>query len=114
MGNPISDIELIYLSHFYGVSFDVAAMRCEILELLPTGGASSLSKYISEHFGNPEKRAKELGITDRGQINFPPLANFIYKNINKLIEEGVYSVGKISDMLDIPIKEILNYRSQID
>ena len=42
----LGDIEILYLSRIYGVSFEVAAMRCEDLTLLPQGGAKSLYNHI--------------------------------------------------------------------
>lgn len=62
--NPaIGDIEILYLSRFYGVSFEVAARRCEDLGLLPSGGAKSLADHLRDNFGGPEKRAEALGLS---------------------------------------------------
>lgn len=110
----LSDIEILYISRFYGVSFDVAAFRCETLNLLPVGGASSLSTKLKEDFGSPEKRADNLGLPQRESINFPLLPDFVLQRAVELIEEGTYSIGKIADMLGVPVNTILEYNSKID
>jgi Zn-dependent peptidase ImmA (M78 family) len=109
--SPISDIELLYISRFYGVSFNVAAMRCESLELLPKGASHAFSTKIKADYGSPEKRADELGIPPRQEILFPAAPSFILKRALKLIEEEKYSVGKIAEMLSVPINSILEYHS---
>jgi Zn-dependent peptidase ImmA (M78 family) len=110
---PLSDIEILYISRFYGVSFDVAANRCETLNLIPKGGAFSLSSHIRNDFGSPEKRADQLGIPPRESINFPFAPNFVIERAIDLIEGGAYSIGKISEMLFMPVSEILKHHSQI-
>lgn len=62
---PIGDIELLYLSRVFGVSFLVMAKRCERLGLLPEGGAAALYKALMEQFGGPEKRADMLQLPAR-------------------------------------------------
>ena len=109
----LSDIEILYISRFYSVSFDVAANRCEALNLIPIGGAFSLSSQIKNDFGSPEKRADDLGIPPRETINFPLAPNFVLDRAINLIENEEYSIGKISEMLLMPVNEILKYHSQI-
>jgi len=110
----LSDIEIVHLARFYGVSFDVAAFRCETLSLLPKGGAYTLSQKIREDFGSAEKRADFLGVAPREPLYFPPAPNFVLDKAVSLIEEEKYSIGKIADLLSIPVKAILDHHSKID
>jgi Zn-dependent peptidase ImmA (M78 family) len=109
----ISDIEILHVSRFYGVSFDVAAFRCESLSLIPKGGAFSLSQKIKEDFGSAEKRADLLGIPAREPIQFPIAPNFVLDKAVSLIQDGKYSIGKIADLLSIPVKAILDHNSKV-
>jgi Zn-dependent peptidase ImmA (M78 family) len=109
----LSDIEILHLSRFYGVSFDVAAYRCELLKLIPSGGAYSLSQKIKEDFVSAEKRADLIGVPARASIFFPSIPNFILDQAIRLIEDGKFSIGKIAEMLSISINAITEYHSKI-
>jgi Zn-dependent peptidase ImmA (M78 family) len=65
---PIGDIELLYLSRIFGVSFLIVAKRCERAELLPKGGAMALYKFLVDKFGGPERRAEELELPPRPSV----------------------------------------------
>lgn len=65
VSGPIGDIELLYLSRVFGVSFLVMAKRCERLGLLPEGAAITLYKVLVEQFGGPEQRADLLQLPPR-------------------------------------------------
>ena len=56
LSGPIGDIELLYLSRVFGVSFLLIAKRCERLGLLPEGAAVTLYKILIKEFGGPEQR----------------------------------------------------------
>ncbi|HLX93887.1 MAG TPA: XRE family transcriptional regulator [Puia sp.] len=107
----LSDMDLIYLSRIYGVSFDVAAKRCEDLRLLPSGGAISLSEEIRKDFGNAEKRAKGLNIKERPKPYFPKVSPILLDAAIRKIHVGKMSIGKVSEVLSIPMAEILKYKS---
>lgn len=109
----ISDIEILYLARFYGVSFDVASFRCEMLGLLPPGGAYALSARIKEAHGSAEKRADELNIAPREPLHFPDAPNFILERALELIMAEEYSSGKIAEMLSMPVQSIFQYNSHI-
>lgn len=109
----LSDIEILYLARFYGVSFDVAALRCESLKLIPTGGAFSLSQKIKEDFDSPEKRADVLNIPAREPLYFPSAPDFVLDRAIELIESEKYSIGKIAELLLIPVNAILDHHSKI-
>jgi Zn-dependent peptidase ImmA (M78 family) len=107
----IGDIEIINLSRIYGVSFDVAAKRCEDLNLLPKGGAFSLSEEIKKEHINPEKRAAELRIPEREKIYFPKVSSILIQSALDKINSGKLSVGKASEILSIPISELISQNS---
>jgi Zn-dependent peptidase ImmA (M78 family) len=69
--STIGDVELLYLSRIFGVSFLLAAKRCERAKLLPKGGAASLHRFMLENFGGPEDRATQLDLPPRPQMNIP-------------------------------------------
>ena len=109
----LSDVEILFLSRFYGVSFDVAASRCEAIGLLPKGGAYSLSQQLKTDYYSAEKRADKLGLPPRPEIIFPSAPNFLLDRAIKLIDEEKISIGKIADMLSISVNTILDYHSKI-
>lgn len=108
---PVGDIELLYMSRIYWVSFDVAAKRVEDLGFFPKGGAASLSKEINRNHGSPEKRAEELGLPERPEIEFPKVSANLIKSALKKINSGEVSVGKASEILAIPIAEMIYFNS---
>ena len=69
LSGPIGDIELLYLSRVFGVSFLVIAKRCERLGLLPEGAAITLYKILVKEFGGPELRADMLQLPPRRSID---------------------------------------------
>ena len=108
----LGDVEIIYLSRIYGVSFEVAAKRCEDLKLLPHGGAISLYEKLKTDYGSAEKRANELNIPERPKIEFPKVSTkLIDLAINK-INTGEISLGKASEILSISVADIVNYNAE--
>lgn len=65
---PVGDVELLYLSRIFGVSFLSIAKKCESAKILPKGGARSLNRFLIEKFGGPEQRARDLGLPPRPKI----------------------------------------------
>lgn len=106
--DPIGDVELLYVARFYGVSFDVASYRFEILGLLPEGATYSISKKIKDIYGSPEKRAELLGLPNREKINFNVFPDYLIQGILEKIDRGLYSSGKVSEILGISIQDLLN------
>ncbi len=104
--NQVGDIELLYLARFFGVSFDVAAYRCERLNLLPSGGAYSLHEHLSKR-GGPEKYAEELGLPPRPDIKFPTISPRLLHDSIENIRRGRLSIGKVSAILNLSIPDIL-------
>lgn len=111
-GEPLGDIEILYISIFFGLSFDAAAMRCENLGLLPEGGAYSLSSHIKKIHGSPEKRAMSLGLPERSKLYFPRLGGELLKRVEEAISFGEISTGWVCDNFDISISQLLDLRRQ--
>lgn len=67
---PLGDVELLYVSRIFGVSFLAVAKRCEQTKLLPKGGALALDRFLTEKFGSAERRAEDLDLPARPSANF--------------------------------------------
>lgn len=107
----LGDIEILYLALFYGVSFEVAARRCEQLELLPQGGAYSLSDHLKKKHGNAEKLAKRLGLPSRAPISFPRVSpNVLAASIQK-IDNGEVSIGWVTDRFGCSASDIYSFKA---
>jgi len=103
----ITDREILLLSRFYGVSFDVAARRCEDLGLLPQGAGFAISEQLRKEFGSPEKRADFLGLPPRQRVVLPPVSAHLAKAISQSIRRGDVSIGWVTDRLGLSIGEVL-------
>jgi Zn-dependent peptidase ImmA (M78 family) len=106
-GSNLTDLELLLLARFYGVSFAVAARRCEDLGLLPQGLGHVLGERLRKEFGSPEKRADNLGLPARSPIQFAPIAPVLAKALTGKISIGDISIGWAADRLGVTIGEIL-------
>lgn len=101
----IGDIELLYLSRFFGVSFEVATRRCEQLELLPPGGTMTFLHHMKQ-FGGAEKRADSLNLPSRPLISIPRASTNLLKAAADLCDQGKISVGWITDQLGCSVSDI--------
>lgn len=111
-GDSIGDIEISVLARYYGVSFDVAALRCEMLGLLPRGGAISLSIQIKKEFGSAEKRAEEIGLPARNPVNISKVPQFLLTHIVSGVEDGKISAGWAAENFGMTVSEL--YRSHAE
>lgn len=102
----IGDIEIMYIARYYGLSFEATAQRLEILGLIPEGGAYSLTVRIKQDYGSPEKRAKELNLIEREEINFKILPDFLLDKILNGLNNGEYSIGQICQVFNLTISEL--------
>lgn len=107
LDSPVGDIEILLLARFFGVSFDVAAHRCEDLKILPKGAAFSLSDHLRKHHGSPEKRADELGLPPRDNSPFPVLSPFIRSELERRVEDGEISIGWAADRFGLSLSELM-------
>lgn len=103
----LDDRDILLLARFYGTSFDVAARRCEDLELLPTGMAHRLTKLLRDQFVSPEKRAEQLQLPARSPIAFPPISSALADALSSRINSGDVSIGWAADRLGVSIGEIV-------
>jgi Zn-dependent peptidase ImmA (M78 family) len=110
----VSDFEILLLASFYGVSFQVAARRCEDLSLLPRGLGQQLFENIKRQFGSPEKRAQSLDVPPRQKIEFPTVSPALASAISEALNTGDSSIGWISDRLGLTLGEILSIGVKVD
>jgi Zn-dependent peptidase ImmA (M78 family) len=105
--SPIGDVELLYVARIFGVSFEVAARRCEDADLLPRGSAVSLNEKLKEEYGSAEKRADMLNLPPRVPISFPPMPQRLLASVVEHIRAGDLSIGRASMMLGLSIGDLL-------
>ncbi len=111
-GDHFGEIEILYLSRIYGVSFEVAALRCENLGVIPQGSAISLYESLIKEYGSPEKRADQLGLLERPDIVFPAISRNLMDTIIEKINSGDLSLGKAAELLSIPTADIISYNAK--
>ena len=111
--DQIGDIELIFLSRIFGTSFQVAARRCEDLKVLPRGGAHALYEKIRKEYGSPEKRAQDLKLPPRPEIDFPIVPERLLISAIERIKSGAISIGKASAILGISISDIVSAHARV-
>ena len=109
----IGDIEILLLARFFGVSFEVAARRCEILNLLPSGGARSLLEAIHKHHSSPEKRAEEAGLPARTSVEMPILSENILRALVEKLEDGSVSAGWAADKFGVSINDLYTLHAKL-
>ena len=107
----LGDIEILYLSRIFGVSFEVAARRCEDLQLVPLGGARSLYELLVKEHGSPEKRADSLGLPERPDIEFRNVPSELIDVAIDKVRRGELSIGKASSMLRMTIPQLYDYNA---
>lgn len=108
---PLGDIEILTAAIFFGVSFEVAARRCEGLDLLEPRGARALYQKISDEHGSPERRAKDLGLQEREQIQISTSPRLL-EAAAKLVEREELSAGKAAELLNVPISYLFAANSK--
>ena len=104
--DEIGDVEILILARLYGVSFDVAARRCEDLDLLPSGSAASLSGFLREHHQNPEKRAEALNLPPRAPVQFDVVSPVLMKFVHDSVASGATSPSWLAERLNTSIESI--------
>jgi Zn-dependent peptidase ImmA (M78 family) len=103
----LGDLELLLLARIYGVSFYAAAKRCEDLDLLPRGGAASLTELLTKEYGSPEKRAEAANLPPRPKSEFPKMPVPLLRAALDQVRSGQISVGKASSILGLSIADLL-------
>jgi Zn-dependent peptidase ImmA (M78 family) len=108
----IGDIELLYLSRIFGVSFQVAAVRCEDLGLLPRGGAVSIYEKLVKAHKSPERRAEEVNLPPRPKIEFPAVPKQLLDAAVDKIRTGEISIGRASAALNLSISKVMSRHAE--
>ena len=109
---PLGDFEVMYLARIFGVSFPVAARRCEALGLLPRGAALSFDRNPKEEYSSEEMDANGLGLPPRAEIEFPHVSPQLLEPVIEKIRSGELSVGRAASMLGFSIAELLTANAQ--
>ncbi|WP_370155404.1 ImmA/IrrE family metallo-endopeptidase [Ferrovibrio sp.] len=102
----LGDIEILLLARIYGVSFDVAARRCENLDLLPAGGAVALVDELKRAHGSAERRAKSANLPPRVSVVIPRVSSSLLQLAVEKVKAGEVSAGWLCDQLGISVEEL--------
>lgn len=102
---PLGDIEINFLSRFFGVSFEVAGRRCEDLGLMQRGAARAIYEKVAEAHKSPEKRAEEVGLPQRLDISFFTSPHLLKAAVAK-IQAGEISTGRAAEALHVAIADL--------
>jgi len=97
--HSIGDVELLYLSRIFGVSFLAIGKRCERAGMLPRGGAAALDNFLTLEFGDAERRAEDLDLPPRPTINIPNVPAPIEAATVQLIRNRELSIEEASAAL---------------
>ncbi len=109
----LGDLEISLLARIYGVSFYVAARRCEDLKLLPRGGAASLEHALRKKFGSAEKRGNLANLPPRPELFFPSVPETLLASAVDKIKKGDLSIGKASEELGISVLDLLKVNEPV-
>lgn len=97
----VGDIELLYTSRIFGVSFEDLARRCEREGLLPPGGTRIMERFLAERFGGPEARATNLALPVRPQIEIHSIPNALMSILAEQVEAGRMSSDEVAYWLNL-------------
>jgi hypothetical protein len=95
----LGDIEMLYFARVFGVTFLDVARKCERARLLRLGGAAVMAKFLDEKFGDPERRANDLGLPDRPGIVFPLAPVSFLSALKSRIVASEFSLAQAADAL---------------
>jgi Zn-dependent peptidase ImmA (M78 family) len=103
----LGDLEINFLSRLFGVSLWAAALRCERLGLLPTGGAAAIVAAVNEEAGSPEARGSEAGLPPRPQVSFPRVPLALLRAAIGRVRTGEVSAGRAASALQVSIADLM-------
>ena len=112
--SSVGDIELLLLARYFGVSFDVAARRCEDLRLLPEGAAWAMSRQLRKEFGSAEKRAESAGLPARQEVQFPKISPQLLDGVVRSVNQGEVSAGWAADRFGFSIGELQDWHANLN
>jgi hypothetical protein len=73
---------------------------------MPKGAGWALYESLCKNYGNPEKRANEVGVPPRPRITFPPAPPIVIERVLHAIRDGELSIGKASELLEIAVADL--------
>lgn len=111
ISGELGDIEIAYLARFFGVSFEVAARRCEILGLLPKNGGRAIYDMVCEKYLNPERRADNIGLPVRENIEFEPPRRLIQAASSR-VRSGEISSGRAIETLHVRLSDLFRINAE--
>jgi len=111
--NIVGDVEILLLARFYGVSFEVAGIRCENLGLLPSGSTRAIYATLKTKYGSPEKRANQIGLPPRASVFFPDISPELQGVLITNIKEGRISSGWASDKFGLSVQKIFSMHKEM-
>lgn len=111
-GDEVSDVEVLVLSRFFGVSFQVAARRCEDLKLIPRGAGQALYSEVRKAHGSPEKLAEHIGLQPRETYSWGAGRDAILRDVAPSVIQGAISIGRLAEVLQINSGEAAYLLSQ--
>lgn len=103
----LGDIEIGYLARIFGVSFAVAAQRCENLELLPVGGAGSLVAALEKEYRSAERRGDQAGLPPRIPIIIPRISSTLLRALKAALDQESISIGFASEIFSLPPAQLI-------
>lgn len=94
-----TDIDVIHMARYYGVSFDAMLSRLEGLRLIPPGSRKSLrASYRASNTG-PKKRAQAAGIEQLAAPFWAPLPErYVFLAVRAYYRHQI-SIGKLAEIL---------------
>jgi hypothetical protein len=104
--DEIGDVEILLLARLYGVSFEVAARRCEDLSLIPPGGSSTFVQFVKARHGGPEKYADHLGLPPRSRVEIPRISRKLLDVAFSKSSREEVSISWLSQKLGVSIDEL--------
>lgn len=108
---PLTAVEIAWVSHFFYVSFEVAARRFEALGLLPPNGARAFYQRLQDDFGTPERFAESIGVPARQDEIVIETAPALVALAAEKVRAGELSLGRAAEQLNVPVSVILTANS---
>lgn len=104
--DAISDTEILFLARYYGTSFIAAAIRLEVLGLLPKGGGFALEAEIKKQYASVEAYSEAQGLPERTPISMPTISPRLRDKIRVALSDGEISIGRTAETLGLSQSEI--------
>lgn len=103
---PLGAIEVAWIAHLFHVSFEVAARRFEVLDLLPRHGARAFYQRLVDDHKNPERFAEAIDIPPRPELTIATSPLLIDAAVEK-VRSREMSIGKAAELLNVPVSTLV-------